>query len=179
MLYFDILCFMLVLLVKASLYWVFCLFVFCLFRCTTCGEYIYKGKKFNARKVMWTFAVYPRVWTHTSWIENFTTTLCTSLQPSANITTQWTARAMRTAETITVITDCSSQLKVSPFTPKSDQFQISPTASPEILHHTVWRTWLFKAHSNEMRTYNKFSLPHLYIYLWKVGRNIFKLEWRG
>ena len=27
-------------------------------------------------------------------------------------------------------------------TPKSDQFQISPSASPEILHHTVWRTWL-------------------------------------
>ena len=32
----------------------------------------------------------------------------------------------------------------NPFTPKSDQFQISPAASPEIyLHHTVWRTWLF------------------------------------
>ena len=28
----------------------------------------------------------------------------------------------------------------NPFTPKSDQFQISPAASPEILHHTVWLT---------------------------------------
>ena len=33
---------------------------------------------------------------------------------------------------------------VDPFTPKSDQFQISPVASPEILlHHAVWRTRLF------------------------------------
>ena len=40
-------------------------------------------------------------------------------------------------------------LVVSPFTPKSDQFQISPAASPEILHHTVWRTWLFIAYSDE------------------------------
>ena len=31
--------------------------------------------------------------------------------------------------------------RVDPFTPKSDQGQISPAASPEILHHTVWRTW--------------------------------------
>ena len=29
----------------------------------------------------------------------------------------------------------------NPLTPKSDQFQISPAASPQILHHTVWRTW--------------------------------------
>ena len=28
----------------------------------------------------------------------------------------------------------------NPFTPKNDQFQISPAASPEISHHTVWRT---------------------------------------
>ena len=26
----------------------------------------------------------------------------------------------------------------------SDQYLISPAASPEILHHTVWRTWLFQ-----------------------------------
>ena len=30
----------------------------------------------------------------------------------------------------------------------SDQFQISPAASPKILHHTVWRTWFFKASQN-------------------------------
>ena len=33
----------------------------------------------------------------------------------------------------------------NPFTPKSDQCQISPAASPEILHYTVWRTWVFIA----------------------------------
>ena len=42
---------------------------------------------------------------------------------------------------------------VYPFTPKSDQFQISPAASPEILHHTVWRTWVFKAYLDERRLY--------------------------
>ena len=26
---------------------------------------------------------------------------------------------------------------LNPFAPKSDQFQVSPAASPEILHHTV------------------------------------------
>ena len=30
-----------------------------------------------------------------------------------------------------------------------DQCQSSPAASPEILHHTVWRTWLFIAYSDE------------------------------
>ena len=29
------------------------------------------------------------------------------------------------------------------FTPKSDQFRISPAASPEITHHTVWRNVAF------------------------------------
>ena len=38
-----------------------------------------------------------------------------------------------------------------PFTPKRDQFQISPAASPKIQYHTVWRTWLFKGHSNSFR----------------------------
>ena len=42
---------------------------------------------------------------------------------------------------------------LNPFTPKSDQFQISPAASPEILHYTVWRTWLFIACSDESWLY--------------------------
>ena len=37
---------------------------------------------------------------------------------------------------------------LNPFTPKNDQFQISPPASPVILHHIVWRTWFFIAYSN-------------------------------
>ena len=32
------------------------------------------------------------------------------------------------------------RLIFNPFTPKSDQIQICPAASPEISHHTVWRT---------------------------------------
>ena len=61
-------------------------------------------------------------------------------------------------------------LSVSTFSPKSDQFKISPAASPEILHHTVWRTWLFIAYSDERWLYYQFSLPHSYISLEKVGR---------
>ena len=38
---------------------------------------------------------------------------------------------------------------LNPFTSKSDQFQISPAASPEILHYTVWRTWLFVAYLHD------------------------------
>ena len=53
----------------------------------------------------------------------------------------------------------------NPFTPKSSQFHISPTASAEILLHTVWRTWLFVPHSDEGWLHYKFSPPHLYIYL--------------
>ena len=48
---------------------------------------------------------------------------------------------------------------------ESDQFQISPAASPAILHHTVWRTWLSIAYSDERWFYCQFSLPHLYISL--------------
>ena len=32
---------------------------------------------------------------------------------------------------------------------ESDQFQISPAASPGILRDIVWRTWLFIAYSDE------------------------------
>ena len=50
-------------------------------------------------------------------------------------------------------------------TPKSDQFQISPAASIHILHHTVWRTSLFIAYSDERWLYYQFSLLHWYISL--------------
>ena len=50
----------------------------------------------------------------------------------------------------------------SPFTLKSDQFQNSPAASQEIWNHTVWRTWLFIAYSDEKWLYYKFSLHHSY-----------------
>ena len=61
---------------------------------------------------------------------------------------------------------------VKPFTPKSGQFQICTAAPPEILHHTVWRIWLSIAYSDERWLYCQFSLPHLYISLWKAGRII-------
>ena len=61
-----------------------------------------------------------------------------------------------------------------------DQFQISPPASPELLHRTVWRTWLFVAHSDEkwfiFLLPIEFSLPRLYdISLWKVWTTYFYL----
>ena len=52
----------------------------------------------------------------------------------------------------------------NPFTPKSGQFQTSPAASPAISHHTVWRTWLFIAYSDERwLLYYQFSVHHIYI----------------
>ena len=65
------------------------------------------------------------------------------------------------------------QLSVSPQTPtqcsRSDQFQISPAASPEMLHHTVWRTWLFIAYSDDRWLYYQFPLPHFCISLKRLG----------
>ena len=49
-------------------------------------------------------------------------------------------------------------IMLNPFTPESDQFQISPAASPEILHHTVRRTWLFIAYSDSHYLTYAFSL---------------------
>ena len=61
-----------------------------------------------------------------------------------------------------------------PFRSKSDQFQISPAASPELLHHTSMKTWLFIAYSDERWLYYQFSLPHyisVYLSIFrKVGR---------
>ena len=64
--------------------------------------------------------------------------------------------------------------RVNPFTPKGDQFKnISPAASPDILHHTVWRTWLLIAYSDERWLSTKFSLPlYLHISLQECWENV-------
>ena len=54
----------------------------------------------------------------------------------------------------------------------NDQFQISPAASPKIWHHTVWRTWLSIAYSDERWFYYQFSLIHTFLFR-KVGRMYF------
>ena len=62
---------------------------------------------------------------------------------------------------------------LNPFTPKSDQCQISPAASPwEILHHTVWITWLFIAYSDERWLNYRFSLPHSYVFSLEGWENV-------
>ena len=67
--------------------------------------------------------------------------------------------------------------RVNPFTPESDQSQISPPAPPEILHHTVRRTWLFIAYSDDKWSYYKFSLSHLCIFSLKGWENgLFELR---
>ena len=40
---------------------------------------------------------------------------------------------------------------VNPITPTSDQCQMSPAALPELLHHTVWRSWLSVAYYRKMK----------------------------
>ena len=62
---------------------------------------------------------------------------------------------------------------INPFTPKSDQFQISPAALPEILHHTVWRTWLFIAYSDKRWLY---SLPP-WLILSRSSCSFFSIKW--
>ena len=52
-------------------------------------------------------------------------------------------------------------MSLNSFIPKGDKYQISPAASPEILHHTVWRTWLFIAYSDARWLYYQLSLPSL------------------
>ena len=67
-------------------------------------------------------------------------------------------------------------ISVNPSTPKRDQHQISPAAPQQILHHKVWRTWLFIAYPDERWLYYQFSLPQLYISLYKIGRMFFFFE---
>ena len=56
------------------------------------------------------------------------------------------------------------------------QFQISPASWQEILHHTVWWTWLFIAYSDKRLLYYQSSLPHLCIST-KNRRAILPIHW--
>ena len=60
-----------------------------------------------------------------------------------------------------------------PFTP-TDQCQLSPVASPEILHHIVWRTWQLSwlTHLKDDNATNSHYLTYTFS-LWKVGRMYF------
>ena len=55
----------------------------------------------------------------------------------------------------------------NPFTPEGDEVQTSPAASPVIIHHTLWRTWLFTA----LLRWNAIVLPNshciTYTFLYK------------
>ena len=53
--------------------------------------------------------------------------------------------------------------------------QISPAASPEILHHTVWRTWLFTklTQMKDITLPILTTAPHLYTFCSNVGRMYF------
>ena len=64
-----------------------------------------------------------------------------------------------------------AEFSFNPFTPKSDRSNNSPAASPAILHHTVWRIWLFIACSDERWLHYQFSLCHTYICLWEGREN--------
>ena len=61
---------------------------------------------------------------------------------------------------------------VNHFTPKSDQYQISPAAAQEILEHTVWRTWLFISYSDERWYTTNSQYITLYISLLKGWENV-------
>ena len=89
---------------------------------------------------------------------------------------QWNA----VKETIADVASVSPSL--TPFTPKSDHFQISPAVSPEILHHTVWRTLLFIAYSDKRWLYYQFSLysSPIRFSLGRLGeRTFWTWEWEG
>ena len=66
--------------------------------------------------------------------------------------------------------DC--RVSINPFTPKSDQSQISTAASPGILHCTVWRTWLFVSYKVDRWLCYQVSLHHLYISPLKGWENV-------
>ena len=69
----------------------------------------------------------------------------------------------------------------NPFTPESDQCQTSPAASPVILHHIVWGTWLFIAYADERWLYHKIlTASPIHFSLGRLGECTFwAWDWKG
>ena len=68
----------------------------------------------------------------------------------------------------------------NPFSPKSDQRQISPAASPRIFHHTVWRTWLFIAYLVDRWFSQILTTSLMHVSFEGLGECIFwTWEWKG
>ena len=59
---------------------------------------------------------------------------------------------------------CPYNYILNPFSPKSDQLQISPAASPQILHHPLWRTWLFIVYMKNDYTANSHYLTYTFLF---------------
>ena len=72
--------------------------------------------------------------------------VCTSSWISTNATTTSKTQTAPPPTTGRPLRIVGLQVAFNPITPESDKYQISPAASPEIQHHTVWRTWLFIAY---------------------------------
>ena len=79
---------------------------------------------------------------------------------------------------VVVVIIISSSSIINPFTPKTDQFQISPVASPEIITSHSVETWLFIAYSDERWLYYQFILPTSLIHFLnnRLGERNFDLK---
>ena len=76
--------------------------------------------------------------------------------------THWVHKFWYTAQIIEYHVNLEKSVTLNPFTPKSDQSEISPAASPEILHHIV-KNLAFHAYLDErFLLLYQFSLSHLY-----------------
>ena len=99
-------------------------------------------------------------WAESSWV--------LSLVNSYNVGDRWWLGW----ENLPVFIDITTITTVSLFISKSDQVRISPVASPVILHHTVWRTWLFIAYSDWKMILVPVLTTSLIQFSWKGWENV-------
>ena len=79
----------------------------------------------------------------------------------------YTGRWMRFVKHVRRLPINRTSRGIDPLTPKSDHFQISPAAKPDILRPTVWRIGLFIAYSEETKmimTTNSYYLTYTFLF---------------